>query len=507
MEILSFEFFIFTFIAVLLYWACPKRVRWIVLLISNIMFVWYANNFSKRACAVMIFLILTAYVAGHLFERFHSNIKLKKVILLCALASEAGFLIVLKDMQFFQRYIPFDATDFQFVYLVAPLGVSYFTLSLIGYILDTYWGGARVERNLFKFFVFGSYFPLLTSGPIVKYGETSEEIFKIHYFNYDRMCFGVQRILWGIFKKIVVSERLSVIVNTVYGDPVTYSGLYIWIAMLLFVFQLYTDFSGCLDIIYGVSDLFGITLPENFDLPFVSVNLSEFWRRWHITLGLWLKSYILYPLLKSRPLIWLGGKTKKLFGKKYGKKVPTWCGLFLSWFLIGFWHGGSWNYIVGVGLWMWFVIVLGDATENIFKKAAVLLKFRTDCFSWRLYQSIRTVLLFAFGLGMFPAPSFMSGLEIYKAGFSVFNPWIFFNESFLEMGLSAIDYGVLRLSILIIATAGMIRGVKKISVREWIAGQNVIFRWFIWIGLFLIVLIYGKYGPGYDAAEFIYRGF
>lgn len=506
MDILSFDFFVFTSVAVFLYWVCPKKIRWIVLLISNIMFVWYANNFSKRVCVVMIFLILTAYVAGRLFEKFNSTIQIKKIILLCALVSEAGLLIMLKDMDFFRRYLLFDTVNFQFIYLVAPLGVSYFTLSLIGYILDTYWGG-RVERNLFKFFVFGSYFPLLTSGPIVKYEEISEEIFKIHHLNYDRICFGVQRILWGIFKKIVVSERLSVIVNTVYKDPVAYPGLYVWTAMLLFVFQLYTDFSGCLDIIYGVSDLFGIVLPENFDLPFISVSLSEFWRRWHITLGLWLKSYILYPLLKSRFLIWMGSKTKKLFGKKYGKKIPTWCGLFFSWFLIGFWHGGSWNYIIGVGLWMWFVIVLEDATEDIFKRAVLLLQIRTDCFSWRLFKSVRTVLLFTFGLGMFPAASFMNGLKIYEAGFSVFNPWIFFDESFLEMGLTIIDFGILRLSVLVILVAGMIRFVKKISVREWIAGQNIIFRWFIWIGLFLIVLIYGKYGPGYDAAEFIYRGF
>lgn len=506
MEILSFQFFVFIFFAVFLYWICPKRVRWFVLFISNIIFVWYANNFSRRAYATMLFLILVAYTAGRLFEKFDSNVQLKKIILVCALACEAGILIALKDREFFRRYMPFDITNLQFIYLVAPVGVSYFTLSLIGYILDTYWG-AGIEKNLFKFFVFGSYFPLLTSGPIVKYEEISEEIFKVHHFNYDRMCFGVQRILWGIFKKIVVSERLSVIVDTIYRDSDTYPGLYVWTAMLLFVFQLYTDFSGCLDIIYGVSDLFGITLPENFDLPFVSVSLSEFWRRWHITLGLWLKSYVLYPLLKSRFLTWMGSKTKKIFGKKYGKKIPIWCGLFFSWFLIGFWHGGSWNYIIGVGLWMWFAIILGDAAGNIFKKAASLLSIRMDCFSWRLFQSIRTVMLFAFGLGIFHAAGFMSGLKIYKAGFSVFNPWIFFDESFLEMGLTAIDYRILRLSALIIVAAGMVRFVKKISVRKWIAGQNIAFRWLIWIGLFLIVLIYGKYGPGYDAAEFIYRGF
>ena len=148
MDILSAVFFVFTFTAVILYWICPKKIRWSVLLCSNIVFVWYANHFSRRAFAVMFFLILVAYAAGRLFERFATNIKLKKLILICALISEAGLLIVLKDMKFFQRYFPFDVTVFQFIHLVAPLGISYFTLSLIGYILDTYWGGQNRKEPL-----------------------------------------------------------------------------------------------------------------------------------------------------------------------------------------------------------------------------------------------------------------------------------------------------------------------------------------------------------------------
>lgn len=506
MDILSMKFYVFVLASVLVYWLCPKKIRWITLAVSDILFIWHANHFSKRACAVMLLLMMTAYAAGILFFKLEQKRRLKKAVLLCALFVEAGLLLRLKELEFLKRYLPSGMMDVSLVYLIAPLGISYFVLSYIGYILDTYWG-METEKNPLRFFSFAAYFPLLTTGPVVKYSDTGREIFKIRSFSYQGICFGAQRILWGIFKKIVLAERLAVFVNAVYAAPQTYPGLYIWTAVMLFVLQLYADFSGCLDIIYGVSELFGIVLPENFDLPFLSESLSEFWRRWHMTLGLWLKNYILYPALKSRALLWLGGKTKKLFGKKYGRKIPVWCGLLLTWFLTGFWHGGSWNYIIGVGLWMWFVIVLGDAAEHLSGKITALFKIRTDCFSWKLFRQARTLLLFAFGLGMFPAVSFRSGLEIYQAGFSVFNPWIFFNDSFPGMGLSAADYGIIRLSVSAIAAAGILKAVKKMPVREWIAQQNLVFRWLLWTLLFLTVLIYGKYGPGYDAAEFIYRGF
>lgn len=507
MSILSIPFFLLVMAAVCIYWLTPAAHRWWILLLAGGVYIWLANEKSWGACLVMLFMILTAYASALLFILLEGRPGLKRAVMVLAVILEAGLLIRLKDMGFFLQLFHKEAGLPGFLDLAVPMGVSYYTVSLIGYILDTYWGTQEAEKNPFKFLLFGSYFPLLTSGPIVRYRDTGKELFERHRFSWDRLCFAAQRILWGIFKKIVVSDRLAVLVSLVYSDPDTYQGLYVWIAMALFVLQLYTDFSGCLDVLYGVSELFGIRLPENFDLPFAAKNLSEFWRKWHITLGLWLKDYVLYPILKSSPMLWLGGKTRKLFGKKMGKKIPTWCGLFCTWFLIGFWHGGSWNYIIGVGLWQWLVIVLGELTDPFWKKVSKLLKIRTDCFSWHLFQWAKTFVQFMLGLGLFPVNDIREGIRVYQAGFAVFNPWILFDGSLLEMGLLPVEFRILWLSVFLLVASGAVKLVSGLSAREWIARQNLVFRWLVWLGLIMLVLIFGKYGSTYDAAKFIYQGF
>jgi len=280
------------------------------------------------------------------------------------------------------------------------------------------------------------------------------------------------------------------------------------LAMAVFVLQMYADFSGCIDIVLGVSQLFGIVLPENFNLPFASKTLAEFWRRWHITLGTWLKNYVFYPLLRSPAWTKMTKASKKRFGKKWGKKLPTWLGMLVLWFIIGFWHGGAWNYIVGVGLFQWLIIVLGDMLEPQFKKLNTFLGIRTESFSWKFFQCTRTIIFYMIGLSMFRCyDGILQVGKLYTSLFSEFNPWILFDGSLLQLGLTAEDYRVLFVSILIIAVAGVIRLYQDVSLRIWMSNQVTVFRWAVWIGIFLITLIWGKYGPNYTAAEFIYRGF
>ena len=498
MSILSIEFFIMVAFAVVIYWIFPAKHRWIILLLASLLFIYLSNNYNIKACIIMLSMVLMAYATSISWEKVFSSLK-KKIILLIALSFEAGLLVVLKQNIFF--------SSSSSLALIAPFGMSYFTLTIIGYILDTYWGVQEKESNPLKLLLFVGYFPLLTSGPIVKYKNTGEELLKCHKFCYKNIAFGCQRILWGIFKKLVIAERLSIFVNEVYGNPEKYVGLFVWISVLLFVIQLYCDFSGCLDIIYGVSDLFGISLPENFNTPFVSRSLEEFWRRWHITLGGWLREYIYYPIMKSSFMQKISETSSNHFGKKTAKKISLIVGLFFPWLLIGFWHGGTMNYVFGVGLYMWIIIVISELLSPIFKSIIIKMNIKQNCFSWHMFQSIRTVILFAIGNGFFPASSFLSGVALYKAGISVFNPNIIFDGSLIQLGLSSFDYKVLGLAILIICIAGIIRISTDMPIRNWIANQNFLFRWGIWIGLFVFTLIFGKYGPGYDPAEFIYRGF
>lgn len=505
MEIMSYNFYAFVVISVASYWLFPAKTRWAILLAASVAFVWFANDKQVGACLLVLVMTLVAWAASILFSRFTTQRK-KRIILILAITFEIGMLIHLKEFAFFYRMFGYYGNRFDAAYLTAPLGISYFTLSLTSYILDSYWG-VKPEKNPLKILLFGVYFPLLTSGPIVRYDETGKELFKEHRWNYEAACFGLQRILWGFFKKIVISERLAVIVNTVYENPTTYRGLYVWIAVLCFTGQLYTDFSGCIDIVLGISELFGIKLPENFNLPFSARNLSEFWRKWHITLGLWLKNYIMYPLLKSGPFQRLGKWSKKNLGKHFGKNLPIWIALFITWFCIGFWHGGAWHYIIGVGLWFWFVVVLGEMLSPMFQKITAKLHLRTDTFSWHLFQSLRTLLFFSLGLGFFRANSLRDGIALYKAGLSAFNPWILVDRSLLNLGLTGSELNILVLSFIILGIVSVVRNYANCSIRELVAKQGVCFRWATWLGLFLLVLIFGHYGAGYNAADFIYRAF
>lgn len=507
MNITSAGFLFFITVAVGVYYCIPLRFRWIGLLLSSLVFIQKSNGLLM--IAVMIVMITVTWLAGLVLEK-----KKSKGVLWTAMLVNAGFLIGLKEINFFLGTARILGNLFHHplsienLSLLAPLGISYYALTMISYLLDVYWGVGSVQKNLAKFALFAGYFPALTSGPILRYRETEETLYLGHRFHYQTFCFGIQRILWGFFKKLVLSERLAVIVNTVYGDPFAYPGFYVWIAILCFVFQLYTDFSGCIDIILGVSELFGVTLPENFDAPFVSKNLSEFWRRWHITLGAWLRDYILYPILKTSVWQKIGKKTKKYFGKKLGKKFPVWMAMFLSWFLIGFWHGGAWNYIIGVGLYFWALIVLGELCEPVFQWLIQFFHIQTKCFSFQLFQSLRTFGLFAVGLSFFRSyGGFMEGIQLYKAAFSAFNPWIFFDGSLSMLGLDIKDFVVLLAGLGILCCSGILKGVLKRPLRHWLSEQNLGFRWLIYYALIFSVLIFGCYGIGYDAQAFIYMGF
>lgn len=507
MSLISFEFFALVLVTLIIYWIIPAKYRWIILLISSTVFVWCANGYSKRACVIFYGMIIVAYLSGRLLRGSTRGGRGQKGILIISISIEALMLIDMKESGFFVRLFNPGSTYHGIIYLVAPLGMSYYTLSLIGYICDVYWGVQEVETNVFRFILFGSYFPLLTSGPIVKYRETGKALFEERSFSFEDMCFGFQRIFWGLFKKLVISERIAIIVNAIYENPAAHPGAQIWFATGMFVMQLYTDFSGCIDIVLGISQLFGICLPENFSVPFSSRTLSEFWRRWHITLGEWLKEYVLYPVLKSYLFIRIGTSCRKVFGKKVGRKIPTYIGLFISWFLIGFWHGGSWNYIIGVGLYMWFIMIISDILKPLFNRINTSLHIRTECFSYRLFQYGRTFVLFMLGLGFFRAPSFRRGLQIYTYGIWSLNLSGLSMGSIMALGLTRSDLLILAGSMLILFVVGVVRLYVKVPVRTWISSQNIWFRWVVYLALIFATILYGVYGGQYDISTFIYQHF
>lgn len=517
MSITSFSFFILIILGVIIYYLLPKSWQWIELLIMSLIFYFMAATPGTIIC--LFISTATAYIATN-FSLYMKNdkpgVKRTAMILsVLAVLINIGLWFFFKAGELWKplvsgisMIVPAFGKVGEYT-PVAALGMGYYTLQIIGYILDCYWDNVKPQKNPLKLFLFVCFFPQMTTGPISRYSQLAC-LYEKHTLSYRNISFGAQRILWGLLKKIVLAERAGIIVNGIWNQLDTYNGYYRWIALLLFPIQMYADFSGCMDIVLGTAELFGIRLPENFNSPFFSRTVQEFWQRWHITLGTWAKDYVLYPLLKSRLMVNFSKKAKKRLGKKYGKFVATVVGMFTLWMVMGIWHGAP-KYIVGVSLWYWILLMLGELCSPWAKKLSALLKIPEDSFSWHLVQSVRTYLIYAVGAAFFRAPSIGEGFGFVLSLGGIFkkeirNPWIFFDGSILNLGITHQDINIMIIAVCMLLIVGFLRE-KHGYARIWLSRQLIVFRWMIWIGLFVFVLIYGKYGPGYAVEEFIYQGF
>jgi len=505
MTLISVEFIVFFIAALIVYYIIPKSGQWILLLLASLAFFLLAG--TPYTIVYLLASIISVYLACRIIEK-QENRKKKKAAFIAAVILNIGMLAALKYTDFllenvqglinlFDTGISVGTTKW-----IASIGISFYTLQVIGYLCDVYWGISTPQRNPFKFALFISYFPGLTSGPISRYSQLSDQLYAKHSFDYETVAFGFQRILWGFAKKLIIAERLAPFVNTVYGDPGAHQGAYVWFGTIAFVLQLYADFSGNMDIISGVSECFGITLPANFKTPFFSRTVQEFWQRWHITLGTWFKDYVMFPILKSNAWTKTGKKLKAKFGKKAARMIPAFLGMLFLWVGIGLWHGGGWKYIVQ-GCWFWLVIVTGQLTAPLF--GGIKGKMKEGVF-WHLFQSIRTGLIFAVGLVFFRADNLTSAFGMLKSALTVFNPEVLFSGSFMETLGGWANLRVISAGLLLLIFVGVYQ-YRGHSVREWVGRKNIVFRWILYYILIFSILFWGMYGSGYNPADFIYGGF
>ena len=336
MSLVSFDFIVFLIAVVILFYAI-KGLQKYILLFASIVFYFSISAVSKPKLVLLIcYVIFVTYVGAILIEK--SRGRIRSVVLALTITALAAVLVLLKYAynlcSLFTEVFRVDG-DISFLKFASVIGISYFILSAMGYLIEVSWESYQAERNVFTVALFIFYFPQIISGPVTRFQEMKSQFDERKILKYENIMYGLRRMLWGYFKKLVISERFGIIVSAVYGNYGNYSAIGIIGATLAYAVQLYTDFSGCMDIITGVSELFGIRLPENFNAPFFSKSVQEFWQRWHITLGLWFKDYVMYPIQISRPMIKLGKMCKKRFGKKTGKKIPFYLSMLVLWFLIG----------------------------------------------------------------------------------------------------------------------------------------------------------------------------
>lgn len=529
MLLVSYEFLLFFAAVLFLYYLLPGRIQWLVLLAASYLF--YLSGGWKLAGFILATTVSTwllglklgklqketrAYIKEHGLGREEKKAyraKRKAMswrILLVGLCLNFGILAVLKYTNFMLGnveailHILGRGDGLGRVDWLLPMGISYYTFQSMGYLIDVYRNKYEPERNLGQFALFVSFFPQLIEGPISRFDEMKGQFRALHRFDGQNVAFGLQRMLWGYFKKLVVADRLVYAVSAVSGEPERFTGSFVLVGMLCYTVQIYADFSGGIDIVLGAAQAFGITLPENFDRPYFSRTVGEYWRRWHMSLMAWLREYIFYPASVCAPVTKLAKWGKKRFGDGVGRRIPVYAASLIVWFVTGIWHGATWGFVIW-GMINCVVILAASELAPWQRKFHEKHPGLKDKRYFQVFQIGRTMLLL----------SVIQTLEYYKtvprmaammcSMIRDFSLSAFFDGSLLGLGLDGWDWilagfgSVLMLLVSLAKSRGSVRG----QIRE----KPEAVRFLVWFGLFLAVLVFGAYGQGFNASQFIYNQF
>lgn len=505
------------------YTAVPKKFKWTVLLLASYVFYWIN---SKSLIVFLLLSTVAVYFAGIFLNRINDTAALakkglereekkevkalvnwqKRAVVALAVGFIFAILLILKYSAFFAHTLN---SAFGFLHLkelkfMLPLGISYYTLQAAGYIIDVYRGKYRASENFGKVALFLCFFPQIVEGPIGSFDKLADPLYEGHGFDYDRLAKGVQLIFWGLFKKMVIADRANIFVVQVFDGYNNYSGSIVLLGGLLYTLQIYAEFSACMDIVTGSAQIFGVPLAKNFERPFFSKSVGEFWRRWHITLGAWLRDYVFYSVSLSKPFMKLSKFAKKHFNEFLGSLVPASFAMFFTWFGIGFWHGAGWKYIV-YGFYYYAIMMAGMYLEPLFARAFSALKINRESVPLNALRIIRTIIIVIGGMMLFRADTVGVWGGILKSIFTSFGAGGFFNTA-LSLGMDKQDFLIIAIGALVMLIISLLQE-KGIKVRESLARQKLPVRWSVYACLVLACVIFGAYGPGYDAVDFIYGQF
>ena len=476
MSFVSLPFFVLVTITIILYFLFPIKHRWYVLLAASGVFYYLSTGIA--ASLVILFTAVIVYYSAIWIENNTEKGRKKRFVFSIVIVVVVSVLILTK----LKKYIDFLSS------LIIPMGISYYTFSLIGYLADVYTGKQCAERNILKYLLYVLYFPKIIQGPISKYRIIGPKLVEGHPFSYQNLCMGIQLIIWGYFKKLVIAERTryfdSLFLNLKDFDL---GGLSLLTAAVLFGFGFYCDVSGYMDIVTGISQIMGINLDKNFDRPFFSRSSVELWRRWHITLGIWLRDYIYIPL---------GGSRKG----KFRKYLNT----FIIFLVSGIWHGTGIDFIIW-GCYWGVVIILAEILDPVFTKIKKILHINENTADWHVFQTVRTFSsllitgILAVGCG------FRNTKLFFKIIFKDFGIGRLDIYSFTRYGLSGVNFVILVISILVLWMVE--KKEAEGSVREFIAKLNPLAKWVVYALGVIIVLFFGIYGSGYSTSGFAYAFF
>lgn len=540
MNYTSLNFILFVALTVLVYFLFPlKKQKWTVLLVASYVFYLFAGY---KYVAFILFTTVSTYLFALWINRigeksketlklnkqtwdkdkkkkFKNSIKHKKrLVMALVLVVNFGILAFLKYYNFFAGSlndvmgvfgIGFSAPTLK---LFLPLGISFYTFQSMGYIVDVYREKVAPEKNIAKLALFVSFFPQIIQGPISFYDQLAHQLYEPHKFDFTRFKYGMELILWGFFKKLIIADRAVVAINTVTADYAAYNGTTLTFTILLYALQLYADFSGGIDISRGVAQIFGIDMVDNFKRPYFAKSINDYWRRWHITLGAWLKNYLFYPLAMSNLFI---NASKKMKGTKFGstkagahiaKVLPTSIASLIVFLVVGIWHGANWKY-VAFGIWNGGIIMISILLKPVFDWVLAKLRINAQSFAYGVFQMFRTFLVVLVGYVFDVAPNFSQAMNTFKL--------VFVDQSFSagwsqirELGLDKFDYAIIIFGMIVVFVASVIQERhSSTTIREMLDKKSFALRGLVIFAGLMLVLVFGIYGPGYDPAAFVYMQF
>ena len=482
----SFSFLIFFPLVTILYFLLPHRFRWALLLAASCIFY---MAFVPIYILILALTIIIDYLAAIWIENSHGRRRL--FFLVVSILSTCLVLFVFKYSNFFIINYNYVARFFHWnqpialLKIILPIGLSFHTFQSLSYVIEVYRGNQKAEHHFGIYALYVMFYPQLVAGPIERPQNLLHQFYSEHAFDYQRVTDGLKLMLWGMFKKVVIADRLAVAVGQVYGNPHAYTGFPLIVATVFFAFQIYCDFSGYSDIAIGAAQVMGFRLMDNFNRPYFSKSIAEFWKRWHISLSTWFRDYLYIPL--------------------GGNRVKTWrwqLNLFITFVVSGLWHGSNWTYIIW-GALNGFYLISSIWTQNLrrsfcalttldrhpalHKLVRIALTFALVCVAWIFFRA-RTV-----------SEAWYIFLHLFQGLHSGFRPTGLWRV--LDMGLSRYDLVIAMLAIALMECVHLLQ--RHRDIRHMLANQPPWMRWLVYYSLLLMICLFGVFGHN----QFIYFQF
>lgn len=519
-------FALFLPLVALIYAIMPSKVRPYVLLVSSYIFF---CSISEKLIIYLLISTMSIHHFGLWLDKLQCERKLalkgltreekkpvklandrqQNFVLAFAVVLHIGLLAVLKYTPFFTQNLNAILANFNVqvkeVSFMVPIGISFYTLQAVSYMTDVRRGVVKADKNLARLALYMSFFPQIMEGPIARYSDTAESLFAGKQIEYKNFVYGFERIVYGFVKKIIVADRLNGFVQNVFTDYEKYDGGIILLASVFYTIELYMDFSGAMDVGIGAAQIFGVKLPENFRQPFFSKNISEFWSRWHITLGTWFRDYIYYPVSLSSFSKKLTSFGRKRSGNYFGPMLASTIALFCVWICNGLWHGSAWTYIF-FGMYHFVLISLGNLLEPLSKKFYGKLHIDPNKAPVSIIRIVLTSFLVVIGELFFCASTLTQGFRMSGKIFTQFSLDGIRNGLVTDAGLDHLDIIVVMVVVALVFVFGILKE-KNIDIREKLAGKPLVIRWFIVIAAIVAIIVFGAYGAEYTPVAPMYADF